>query len=361
MTTLTHSRYLQHLPAIFHKLPKKPEELVLGEFLLSFEQELKHFEDILAIIDRYFSPALLDARQAEEFLPWLASWVALTLDEEWDEDKRRRLIFEAIKLYRWRGTVQGLKRYLEIYTGLDQSAIDIHEGRWPGGMQIGVASRIGGVIAQGDNIPNSSACSAGAGLVMHDYYLVSTVAPTAHPPGSTPPDVPEGAPLQLYYCADLGAAQGFVERVQIEETGVRLWYRGPNQQTPIELFHQRPPSMTAPNITRSSGWIDYCYTRFEDRGVEPEKAMNYHGGSFLIEQVELPYRFIVEIHESASGGAQDAEEKERRLAKVQSIIDLEKPAHTEHYLKFSPVVLEATPTWMQIEVRSSIGIDTAVG
>ena len=35
-------------------------------------------------------------------------------DEEWDEDRRRRFLAAAMELYRWRGTVGGLKRYLDL-------------------------------------------------------------------------------------------------------------------------------------------------------------------------------------------------------------------------------------------------------
>ena len=126
------SSYLDYLPSIHHDDP------FLGEFLVPFEQVMTGFGDLLSGIDTYFAPALTN----EEFLPWLANWVALTLDKDWDESKRRRLISEAVQLYRRRGTVSGMKRYLEIYAGL---APEIREWRWPGGMQIGVSSRIGGI------------------------------------------------------------------------------------------------------------------------------------------------------------------------------------------------------------------------
>ena len=138
------SKYLQYLPAIFQRKPAAENEPVLGQFLAPFESQFDNFERILAEVDRKFSASLAPA---DDFLPWLAGWVAHLFDEEWDEDRRRRFLAEAMALYRWRGTAGGLKRYLELGLDLDPGEVEIREGRWPGGMQIGVASRIGYVVS----------------------------------------------------------------------------------------------------------------------------------------------------------------------------------------------------------------------
>lgn len=53
----------------------------------------------------------------EELLPWLASFLGLTLDESWPERSKRQLIDEIPDLWRRRGTVGGLTRFLELYLG----------------------------------------------------------------------------------------------------------------------------------------------------------------------------------------------------------------------------------------------------
>ncbi|MGH2347050.1 MAG: phage tail protein, partial [Chloroflexota bacterium] len=53
----------------------------------------------------------------EEFLPWLAQWVALTLDFAWPVDRQRALIANSVEIYRWRGTRYGLKLHIQCYTG----------------------------------------------------------------------------------------------------------------------------------------------------------------------------------------------------------------------------------------------------
>jgi hypothetical protein len=107
-----------------------------------------------------------------EFLPWLATWVALFLDEEWDEAKRRRLISEAVELYRWRGTVLGLKRYLEIYVGLIP---EIREWSWPGGMQFGVASQIGSINPPDVSLARIQDVSHRQPPQYDSYYVVDTI------------------------------------------------------------------------------------------------------------------------------------------------------------------------------------------
>jgi len=74
-----------------------------------------------------------------EFLPWLASWVALVLDETWSVEKRRRLIGEAVELYRWRGTIRGIKTFVEIYTGIVPEIIEPFKAGW----RVGVRSTVG--------------------------------------------------------------------------------------------------------------------------------------------------------------------------------------------------------------------------
>jgi phage tail-like protein len=108
------SSYLQHLPAVFHDDP------FLGRFLLAFEQVLSGpgvagqpgLEDLVGGLSAYFDPQTTP----EEFLPWLAGWVALSLRADWDAATKRAFIQEIVPLYHQRGTPAGLRRMLEIYT-----------------------------------------------------------------------------------------------------------------------------------------------------------------------------------------------------------------------------------------------------
>jgi phage tail-like protein len=99
----------QYLPAIYQGSD------FMGRFLRIFEDQLAPVEDILSRIAYYFDPRLTPP----SFLPWLASWIDLALDENWPEERRRELIHRGTDLYRWRGTRRGLLAYLRIYAGVE--------------------------------------------------------------------------------------------------------------------------------------------------------------------------------------------------------------------------------------------------
>jgi phage tail-like protein len=108
-----HKTYLDYLPAIYKG------DTPCGDFLLRFvslfESMFQDVEDEIAGLPRLFDPAATPAK----LLPWLASWLALDLDEDWDEAFKRKLIAEAFELYGRRGTVAGLIEALRLFAGVD--------------------------------------------------------------------------------------------------------------------------------------------------------------------------------------------------------------------------------------------------
>ncbi len=130
------SSYLEYLPAL------QQSDKFLGRFLLAMEcilsgltasesddriTEQPGLEEYVERSHTYFNPGLSanDAGAAPaDFLPWLASWVALSLLEEWPEDFKRQFLANIVPLYRMRGTKTGVQKLLEIYTG---EAVNIYE------------------------------------------------------------------------------------------------------------------------------------------------------------------------------------------------------------------------------------------
>jgi phage tail-like protein len=148
------SSYLQSLPAIFSDDP------FLGRFLLAFEQVLTGLpelagrepkpplglEEIIATIATLFDPK----ETREEFLLWLASWVALGLRADWTEAQKRDFLANIVPLYRRRGTKENLAELLRIYTGLSPVITDAAETDF----QIGVHSTIGLDTQIGGSVPH---------------------------------------------------------------------------------------------------------------------------------------------------------------------------------------------------------------
>ena len=155
--------YLRRLP----KTLSRDEHVAsfLRRYLAMFEGQLGELE---AKADA--RATLLDPRSSPaEILPWLASFVGLLLDERMAraprpggkiEDVRRTLIAEAIWLFRFRGTVPGLRHFVEIYLGIETILIEKFRVRGLGGALLpdssGVATnsilgagfRVGGAIGE---------------------------------------------------------------------------------------------------------------------------------------------------------------------------------------------------------------------
>jgi phage tail-like protein len=90
-------------------------------------------DDILAPIfasldsfDSYLDPALTPL----DFLQWLGTWVGLALDESWTPERRRAFVAEASALYKVRGTLGGLRDYLELLTGGEVGVEDSGGTAW---------------------------------------------------------------------------------------------------------------------------------------------------------------------------------------------------------------------------------------
>jgi phage tail-like protein len=128
-------QYLQYLPAVFER-----DEL-MGRFLMLFESFWQPIEGQIDAMPYYFDPRTTPAG----FLPWLASWLDLDLDERWSEAQVRQLIRWAIALHRSRGTKWGLLKYLEIYTGQRAKVIEQISNNFV----LGPDARLGPAIALG--------------------------------------------------------------------------------------------------------------------------------------------------------------------------------------------------------------------
>ena len=135
-------RYVEHLPSLYE------QDNFMGRFLMLFESFWGPIDQQISGMHNYFDPDLTPAR----FLPWLASWFDLALDDNWNEEQQRELLNSVMWLYRRRGTRVALQRYLEIFT---QNPVEILEKRAKN-MTLGRRARLGVGVALGTgNMPHT--------------------------------------------------------------------------------------------------------------------------------------------------------------------------------------------------------------
>lgn len=115
--------WARFLPQVF-QLAAQDGEALLGNLLFIFQQIHESVGYKIDNIHNLMRP--LDA--PPDFLPWLASWIALHLEDDWPEEKKRRWLRHAPALYNIRGTRRALELLLEIYTGVRPTIL---ENQWP--------------------------------------------------------------------------------------------------------------------------------------------------------------------------------------------------------------------------------------
>lgn len=139
---ITIPKYQRFLPGIYHEDAER-EESPLYAILHVMEQTFGSIEETIDHIERYFdvyqTPAGM-VKGEKDFLSWLAQWVAMDLEKDWSERKRRFVTKSAVEIYKLRGTLTGLNYLLALYFGIE---VEIREWTWPQGMQIGVRNTIG--------------------------------------------------------------------------------------------------------------------------------------------------------------------------------------------------------------------------
>ncbi len=86
----------------------------------AFDDALAPIFNVLDCFDSY-----LDARLTPpDFLDWLGSWVGVDIDETWSLERRRKLVEQAVVLYRIRGTAAGLAAHIRLYCGVTPEIVD---------------------------------------------------------------------------------------------------------------------------------------------------------------------------------------------------------------------------------------------
>jgi phage tail-like protein len=113
----------------------------MGRFLMLFESFWGPIDMQVSNISDYFDPMLMPLQMVR----WMGERLDLEILPDWPESTQRRMLANAVGLYRKRGTRAGLQRLLEIYSG-GQVVINEHRAD---NFRLGKSARLGQGIALG--------------------------------------------------------------------------------------------------------------------------------------------------------------------------------------------------------------------
>jgi phage tail-like protein len=117
---------IQYLPAVYQSDPESSD--FLARFLSIFDTLRGRTSDQIGTIARYFDPKATPANRENlsgtDFLDWLASWLGMSLQNNWPVSTRRELVRRAHELYAQRGTLAGLQLHIELYAGVSVKVLE---------------------------------------------------------------------------------------------------------------------------------------------------------------------------------------------------------------------------------------------
>lgn len=375
----------RYLPAVYRDARES------ADFL---ERYLGNFEGVLTALEGRIEQAQVvlgpDSAPAE-YLDWLAGWLGATLGEDWDEERRRLFLSRAEQLFRWRGTPIGLRALIRLGIDecVDESLFDELDDETEQAPSITSARSI--------RIVEHATRRAYSGVALGDP-TAATGPVTFEQSAAWEPS--HGAePLHRAYAdfllgryggttgdalAALRTAWQITESELAGFEAVLLPAVAPAQDAQLadwRAFLSGPIGFTYAVVTADDGaaWRLFLTSRYS-RDIDRLNQAHWRtgdtqwdsfaditlpeilpeGGGELIDwiqfvSVSLPisrnaHRFTVLVPTSPGEPRTD---RLARLARVEEIVEREKPAHT---------LFEAKLFWDLFQIGSArLGIDTAVG
>ncbi len=123
---------------LLRKLPRAfSRDAEAGDFLRRYLAMMEGFLADADVRGAERATLLLPFATPDELLPWLASFTGLVLDERWPNQARRTLISEIANLWRAKGTVCGLTRFLQIFLEVRPRIVESFRLRGLGGAVLG--------------------------------------------------------------------------------------------------------------------------------------------------------------------------------------------------------------------------------
>jgi phage tail-like protein len=115
--------YLKYLPAIYQEDAESRFflERFLSIFQTTFDARDRQIDNISDLFEPLATP--------EKVLPWLAGWLALPMNPRWSTEEKRKALDQASAVYRIRGTPEGLRTLIRVYTGVEASVMEHYRMR----------------------------------------------------------------------------------------------------------------------------------------------------------------------------------------------------------------------------------------
>ena len=138
--------YMEYLPAVYSR--KDSQEHFLEHWLAAFRSQLGDLELELEEMSVRYDPR----RAPEDHLSWLASWLALDPLPEVPANELRNLLPGMYEFYARRGTPNGIRDFVELYTGIRPAIFEAFRERhvW----QLGKTSMLGFDTTLADGLPD---------------------------------------------------------------------------------------------------------------------------------------------------------------------------------------------------------------
>jgi phage tail-like protein len=114
----------RYLPAVFGSDPVSADfsDRLLAIFDQGFRSVESKIDNEARMLDARSACAVSPGAGVPDMLSWLAGWIGIAFDATWPTARRRRFLREAAKLYRCRGTFDGIRGMLMLYLGIDALA-----------------------------------------------------------------------------------------------------------------------------------------------------------------------------------------------------------------------------------------------
>jgi phage tail-like protein len=114
--------YANFLPMLYRG--QGPQSDFLERYLALHQSVLAGIEGEIEGLTGLFDPLAAPNSMSPSWLGWLAGWLTFIVDGNWTGPQARQYLAEAFHWFQRRGTIEGLRHYLQIYAGVHAHIVE---------------------------------------------------------------------------------------------------------------------------------------------------------------------------------------------------------------------------------------------